>query len=99
MGIDTQAAIILGYSLDELNEAGIEDPIEWIEAHDFSSVAPYYDADRDDRLFGIVLVGTYPFCAQEFDFSCLVEGVPSAERKLLNLTGIKPKIYLTPNVW
>lgn len=102
MGIDTQAVIVVGYTYDEIysvfNE--IEDDIdftEWCEDNELESISPYYDASREDCLFGTVIFTTGDYQFGELNVGQL--DIIDAEQELIDKFGEAPSVYLSPYVW
>lgn len=102
MGIDTQAVIVVGYTYDEIysvfNE--IEDDIdftEWCEDNELESISPYYDASREDCLFGTVIFTTGDYSYETLDINELV--TKDIIEELADKFGKVPNVYLSPYVW
>jgi len=102
MGIDTQAVIVVGYTYDEIysvfNE--IEDDIDftgWCEDNELESISPYYDASRDDCLFGIRIYSTGCYSFKALDINEL--DITGTQQELATKFSIVPTVYLSPYVW
>jgi len=106
MGIDTQAVIVVGYTYDEIysvfNEIEYEieydiDFTEWCEDNELESISPYYDASREDCLFGTVIFTTGDYSYETLDINELV--TKDIIEELADKFGKVPNVYLSPYVW
>jgi hypothetical protein len=102
MGVDTRAVIVVGYTYDEIysvfNE--IEDDIDftdWCEDNELESISPYYDASREDCLFGTVIFTTGDYQFGELNVSQL--DIIDAEQELTDKFTEAPSVFLSPYVW
>lgn len=94
MGIDTGAVIIVGLPYDQFNMA--QDELdELIDNGDIDSASPYFDADRDDCVYGI-RVAKSDYRAEEFTLNDNL--INSAKQSFKDTYGQEPKVYLSANI-
>lgn len=97
MGIEYSARIVVGLPKDELDDyfEGVEDIYQHVEDSGLYVASPYYDADYDDCLFGVLVQGCYDYSYSEIDESKWSENVAAAHKKFTELTGKVGKLYLS----
>lgn len=97
MGIEYSARIVVGLPKDELDDyfEGIEDVCQHVEDSGLYVVSPYYDADYDDCLFGVLVQSCYDYSYSEIDESEWSENVAAAHEKFTEVTGKVGKLYLS----
>lgn len=97
MGIEYSARIVVGLPKDELDDyfEGVEDVYQSIEDSGLYVVSPYYDADYDDCLFGVLVQSCYDYSYSEIDESKWSESIAAAHKKFTEVTGKVGKLYLS----
>lgn len=97
MGIEYSARIVVGLPKDELDDyfEGIEDVYQHVEDSGLYVVSPYYDADYDDCLFGVLVQSCYDYSYSEIDESKWSENVAAAHKWFTERTGKVGKLYLS----
>jgi hypothetical protein len=95
MGIRYSAAVVVG--LPWANVVGVvdvgDDFQNWIDDNDMEVVDSYYDADREDCLFGFVYKqsGDYSWSWFEWD----QDKIDKLKQDFKQATGLEPKVYLS----
>lgn len=98
MGVSYSARIIVGLPKEELDDyfEGNEDNIyQHVEDSGLYVVRPYYDADYDDCLFGVLVRISCDYSYSEIDESEWSVNVASAHKKFTEVTGKVGKLYLS----
>ena len=92
MGIEYNAAIVVGAAWEDVDGNSQEDIQELVESGDLHDFPPFFDGYREG-LFGLYIVNSpdYSYCEMEHT----AEDVEVAKQKFKELTGIDGKIYLT----
>lgn len=92
MGVDYNAAIVVGAAWEDVDGNSQEDIQELVENGDLHDFPPYYDGYREG-LFGLYIVNSpdYSYCEMEYT----AEDVEVAKQKFKELTGVDGKVYLT----
>ena len=97
MGIEYSARIVVGLPKDELDDyfEGVENVYQHVEDSGLYVVSPYYDADYDDCLFGVLVQRCYDYSYSEIDETMWSESIASAHKKFTEVTGKVGKLYLS----
>lgn len=100
MGIEYRGVLCVGYDWDELEELMDYFPInesldyyEWIEENDLSSFSPYYDADKEDCIYGIEVVGSDDYSYFEVGEK-LDQKIEHFVQKYIEKFSKRPKVYI-----
>lgn len=93
MGVEYSARIIVGLPYGELEEflEGVEDPYE----SGLYVCSPYYDADYQACLFGVLVQNCNDFDYTQIDEFKWSENVHKAHQEFTKLTGKKGILYLS----
>ena len=93
MGIEYSARVIVGLPHEELEEflEGVEDPYEC----GLYVCHPYYDAEYEECLFGVIVQNCEDFSYSQIDEFSWTEKVHNAHEKFTKLTGKKGILYLS----
>jgi len=86
------AVLIVGLEYDQFDPEHIDNALDMGE---LDSASPYYDAAREDCIFGITVVGDY---SGAIDLEVLNDDIKDAHREFKELTGLDGKIFVAPNV-
>jgi len=91
MGVDYNAAIVVGAAWEDINEDAIDNIDELVESGDLHDFPPFYDGYREG-LFGLYIVNSpdYGYCEMEYT----AQDIEVAKQRFKELTGIDAKIYL-----
>ena len=97
MGIEYSARIVVGLPKDELDDyfEGVENIYQHVEDSGLYIVSPYYDADYDDCLFGVLVERCYDYSYSEIDENSLAANVVAAHKMFTEVTGKVGKLYLS----
>lgn len=105
MGVDTRAVIVVGYTYDEICEVYYkwEESIEvvdgyfyaWCEDNDLEIISPYYEAIKEDCLYGHVLDRSKNNTPFKLIINCNSEDICKDYGKNY---GVKANLYLSTNV-
>ncbi len=92
MGVDYNAAIVVGADWRDIDEQDVDNIDELVENGDLHDFPPYYDGYQEG-LFGLYIVNSpdYSYCEVEFT----AQDVEGAKQKFKELTGMEGKVYLT----
>ena len=108
MGIYTSAAIIVGYTYDELyplyekyladntDNEDVMEWVDWVEDNNFNQVSPYYDSRKEDRIYGHILDSTSDYSPAKIKINCNRDDICEHYSKEI---GIEANLYLSPNIW
>jgi len=69
---------------------------DWRYYYDLDSVSPYYDASKDDCLYGRIVYVSGDYSYSKFNID--VDGIKEVVQILKNELGIEPKVYLSAYV-
>lgn len=94
MGVEYRAAIVVGLPYDKLPKETRDD---LIDNETLQSFSPYFDAGRDDCVFGFPLQETDDYQFAVMDYS--LEDILKLSAKFKAITGLDAKTYLTPYGW
>lgn len=99
MGIDYRGQLCVGYTYEEVQElmdkAGFEgDYYDFIEQEGLSSFGPYFDADKEDCIYGHTAVQSYDYSFVEVDVDKVGGVARHLKDGLLIEYGIEPKAYI-----
>lgn len=102
MGIEYRGVVCVGYNHDQLEnmmeEIGYEEgTCEFYESNDLESLSPYYDADPEDCIYGLVAFKSSDYWMVEV--SDVDAKIKEIQNKLLKQFGIQPKAYLMAHGW
>lgn len=105
MGINTCAAIVVGYTYKEAQEIYdkyldgftpddyVSDFYYWREENDLRTISPYYDATYKKCLFGVPVTTSEEYSYKTFNLNeAKIKGVTQT---LTEQLGIEPKVYLS----
>lgn len=106
MGIDIGARVVVGLPAGEIDvdEETLEEHYdgslgEWAYENGLNRTSPYFDADDEDCLIGVVLADVDYTYTEMGDLQDLVAEVEAAQKKFKEVTGKEGKLYVSPNVW
>ena len=91
MGVDYRACIVVGLPYEDL-PSQVQ---QLIEDETLKSISPYFDAPVDDCLIGYIVEETDDYSAKELSLDLSVKTEALAITFKL-ITGLDPKIYLSP---
>jgi hypothetical protein len=93
MGVYYSARIIVGLTHEELEEflQDVEDP----EDVGLDRVSPYFDADDNESLFGVLVKDCSDFSYTEIDEVSWADKVCKAHQEFTKITGKKGKLFLS----
>lgn len=102
MGVEYRGVVCVGYNHDQMEnlmeEVEYQDGLmEFYESHNLNSFSPYYDADYEDCIYGLVVAKTDDY--QYVEVSGLDAKIVEIQEKLLKQFGIQPKAYLMAHGW
>lgn len=92
MGVDYNAAIVVGAEWRDIDEEDAEKIDDLICCSDLQDFPPYFDGYREG-LFGLYIVNSpdYGYCEMKYT----AEDIEAAKQKFKELTGIEGNVYLT----
>lgn len=97
MGISYRGVITVGYTHDQAQKlyelSGQEDFGDWVEGQDLEQCGPYYDADREDCIYGIIVAKSYSYWMAELDGDLPVL-IGTTQVELTQKYGEQPSVYL-----
>ena len=96
MGIDIGARIIVGLPYDQITSIDREALDELIDNGDIDQASPYFDAPRDDCVFGIKVADS-DYRVEEFSLDD--KTITEAKAAFKSKYGHEAKVYLSANVW
>lgn len=102
MGIEYRGVVCVGYNHEQMEnlmeEVEYEEGVyEFYDSHNLESFSPYYDADSEDCIYGVVVAKSGDY--QHKEVSGLDSKIVEAQAKLLKQFGIQPKAYLMAHGW
>ena len=95
MGIDTDGGMIIGERGYKIEAPEDEDFDEWAEDNGLECMAMYYDADSDDCYYGYKIQDVLV----EDLTGEWIQNIYKLAGRFEDLTGAKPKLIGTQNVW
>lgn len=98
MGISYRGVITVGYTYKQAKIlyklANTEyDFGDWCDSEDLEQSAPYFDADRDDCIYGVVVAKSSSYSTVELDGD-LPERIGTTQVELTQKYGEQPGVYL-----
>lgn len=99
MGISYRGVIIVGYTykqahkLYELDELASGDFGDWIEDQGLEQSAPYFDGDREDCIYGVIVAKSSSYSSTILGLD-LEDKLQEADLELSNKYGEEPEVYL-----
>lgn len=102
MSVAYRGVVCVGYNHDQIEnlmeEVEYEEGVtEFYESNDLESFSPYYDADREDCIYGLVAFKSGDYWMVEV--SDVDNKIKELQDKLLKQFGIQPKAYLMAHGW
>ena len=109
MGVEYRGLICVGYDYDQvealyeecLDDSGdlkYENLYEFCEGEGLESFSPYYDADREDCIYGSSIVASNDYSYKELDME-LDSSIAHELRDLYERFTMTPKAYLMAQGW
>lgn len=94
MSIDYSAKIVVGIPCADLNLS--RDEIGALcESNDLSLIQPYFDAELDDCLVGLIVKCTKCKTFVPIDMEQIVNEIHVMEIRVFNALGMRPEVFLT----
>lgn len=94
MSTDHLAKIVVGIPCADLNLS--RDEIDTLcESNDLSLIQPYFDAEFDDCLAGLIVKCTKYETFVPIDMEQIVNEIRVMEIRVFNALGMHPKVFLT----
>ena len=102
MGIEYRGVVCVGYNHDQIEnlmgEVEYEEGVcEFYESNALESFSPYYDADREDCIYGLIAFKSGDYWMVEV--SDVDNKIKELQGKLLKQFGIQPTAYLMAQGW
>jgi len=95
MGISTDAKLMVGFNYNEIPKNRKEEFNEMIDDGTLDVASPWYDSDRQHWVVGLPILTNDD---EGVELPKLVEIINESTAKFFALTGIKGKIFVSPNV-
>ena len=93
MSIGYSAVVVVGLRHEDFPDP---DQLEsWADDGKIERVSPYYDASNEDCLFGVVVAYTRDYCFKEVPMP--LDELEQAKDEFRALTGLEPKLWLSPH--
>ena len=94
MSVDHLAKIVVGIPCADLNLS--RDEIDALcESNDLSLIEPYFDAEFDDCLVGLIVKCTKYETFVPIDMEQIVNEIRVMEIRVFNALGMRPEVFLT----
>lgn len=94
MSVDHLAKIVVGVPCADLNL--LRDEIDSLcESNDLSLIQPYFDAEFDDCLVGLIVKCTKYETFVPIDMEQIINEIRIMEIRMFNTLGVRPKVFLT----
>lgn len=95
MSVEYSARLVVGLPYGELKEwFNFLDDFWDYEEH-LDQVSPYFDADKEDCLYGVVVKKCNDYSYSEVDEKSFPNDVQRAHKKFKDVTGKEGKLYLS----
>jgi len=94
MNTDYLAKIVVGIPCADLNLS--QDEIDALcKSNDLSLIQPYFDAEFDDCLVGLIVKCTKCETFVPIDMEQIINEIRIMEIRMFNTLGVRPKVFLT----
>lgn len=98
MGIDMRAVLAVGVTYGELTDEQKAQIEEYGEVDGMNSFSPYFDADSEDHIYGLLVIQSNDYSARQI-LDDLDPKIREAKEALLTKFGLVGRTYLVPYVW